>query len=82
MKVVKTLQLENISLDDLFNENCIIKPILNNVYSIEQNVYSKRTKIFSSGTKENFKNIFLLVSYVLSIPPSNTYVERALSIIN
>lgn len=82
VKVVKTLQLENISLDDLFNEYCIIKPILNNVYSIEQNVYSKWTKIFSSGTKENFKNIFLLVSYVLSIPPSNAYVERVFSIMN
>lgn len=82
VKAVKTLQLENISLDGLFNEYCIIKPILNNVYSIEQNVYSKWTKIFSSGTKENFKNIFLLVSYVLSIPPSNAYVERVFSIMN
>lgn len=82
MKVVKTLQLENISLDGLFNEYCTIKPILNIVCSEEQNVYSKWTKIFSSGTKENFKNIFLLVSYVLSIPPSNAYVERVFSIMN
>lgn len=82
VKVVKTLLLDNISLDDLFNEYCIIKPILNKGYSTEQNVYSKWTKIFSSGTKENFKNIFLLVSYVLSIPPSNAYVEIVLSIMN
>jgi len=82
MKVVKTLQLENISLDGLFNEYCTITPILNNVCSKEQNVYSKWTKIFSSSNKENFKNIFLLVSYVLSIPPSNAYVERVFYIMN
>jgi len=82
VKAVKTLQLENISLDSLFTENCTIKPILNNVYSEEQNVYSKWKKIFSSGTKENFKNIFLLVSYILSISPSNDYVERVFSIMN
>lgn len=81
MKVVKALKLENISLDGLFNEYCTIKSILNNVCK-EQNVYSKWTKIFSSGTKENFKNLFLLVSYVLSIPPSNAYVKRVFSIMN
>jgi len=63
-------------------EYCTIKPILNNIYSEEQNVYSKWTKIFSSCTKENFKNIFLLVSYVLSIPSSNAYVERVFSMMN
>jgi hypothetical protein len=77
---VETLKLsEKINVDSLYDEVCIVKTLLHNSPPKQQNSVAERwMEIFQANTE--LKNLFSLVSFVLSIPPSNAEVERIFSL--
>lgn len=80
-KIIEVFGLVDvISLDEIFEEFTIIKPAIPTV-SFENNltVYEKWLEFLSIQKLKNFE---ILLEFILSIPPSNSHVERVFSMIN
>lgn len=79
--IVEALQLADINLDDLFEECLLVNTISQSLKDI-QNLEEKWVKIFSGLDKSKLKNVFRIVSFVLSIPASNAFAERLFSVMS
>lgn len=79
---------ENISLDQLYEEINLIKPSMEILVQESKDdksvttAASKWQKLFKLFPKQDIKNILKLVSYILSVPTSNCFVERVFSQMN
>ena len=79
--MVNTFKLEDINLDDLFDECVLVNaigPSLNSIKSVE----AKWVKIFGVVDNSKLKNVFRIVSFVQSIPASNAFAERVFSVMS
>lgn len=77
-KIIEVFGLVDvISLDEIFEEFTIIKPAIPTV-SFKNNltVYEKWLELLSIQKLKNFE---ILLEFILSIPPSNSHVERVFS---
>lgn len=74
---------ESVDMDQLYEEYCESKEEIDKA-RIEQtsSVEAKWIQVFQTVGKEKLSNMFLIVSYVLSIPGSNAFVERIFSLMN
>lgn len=80
VKVIEVFGLVGvISLDEIFEEFAIIKTAVP-IVCLKKNltVYEKWLELLKI---QNLKNVVLLLEFILSIPPSNSHVERVFSVI-
>lgn len=79
VKIIEVFGLVDvISLDEIFEEYTILKPPLT-IVGLKKNltVYEKWFEILSTQKLKKFR---LISEFILSIPPSNSHVERVFSI--
>ena len=82
LQIVEALQfgeLADINLDNLFEETLLLNsifPSLKNLSSVEE----KWVKMFSKTEESKLRNVFRIVSFVMSIPSSNVFTERIFSV--
>ena len=82
LQIVEALQfgeLADINLDNLFEESLLLNfifPSLKNLSSVEE----KWVKMFSETEESKLRNIFRIVSFVMSIQSSDVFTERIFSV--
>lgn len=83
-KMVPALKLgDSINMDDLYEEFCISKDeIKKQSKDATKSTGEKWVAVFQSVGKEKMKNIFKIVSFILSVPGSNAFVERIFSLMS
>uniref|UniRef100_H3AAR8 HAT C-terminal dimerisation domain-containing protein n=1 Tax=Latimeria chalumnae TaxID=7897 RepID=H3AAR8_LATCH len=68
---------ETINMDQLYEEFCTSRDVIETSRKdISKSVSEKWMDVFQKCGKENLKNLFQIVSFVLSVPGSNAFVER------
>uniref|UniRef100_H3AQE5 HAT C-terminal dimerisation domain-containing protein n=1 Tax=Latimeria chalumnae TaxID=7897 RepID=H3AQE5_LATCH len=69
-----------INMDQLYEEFCTSRDVIETSRKdISKSVSENWMDVFQKCGKENLKNLFQIVSFVLSIPGSNAFVERIFS---
>uniref|UniRef100_A0A8D8W711 HAT C-terminal dimerisation domain-containing protein n=1 Tax=Cacopsylla melanoneura TaxID=428564 RepID=A0A8D8W711_9HEMI len=67
----------------MYEEFQILKPSIEQIFpKTDINSQNKWQLIFKNLTLQNVQNVFKIVSFVMSIPSSNCYVERVFSQMN
>ncbi|KAK0146366.1 hypothetical protein N1851_014328 [Merluccius polli] len=76
---VSTLQMEDeLDMDELYNENCVLQDVLRNLEINSHSVGGLWAQALRS--RSAFPQYAKLLSFILSIPVSNAYSERVFSI--
>lgn len=71
----------NVEIDEdmLYEETNILKPLLESINMKYGKTIEKWNYIFTEYKKSELKNLYKIVSFILSIPSSNCYTERIFS---
>lgn len=81
--VVALKMAETVSMDQLYEEFCASKEeIKKATQDTTKSTSEKWVTVFQILGKANLINMFKIVSFVLSVPGSNAFVERIFSLMN
>lgn len=81
--VVALKMTETVSMDQLYEEFCASKEeIKKATQDTTKSTSEKWVTVFQILGKANLINMFRIVSFVLSVPGSNAFVERIFSLMN
>ncbi|XP_015263080.1 PREDICTED: uncharacterized protein LOC107107313 [Gekko japonicus] len=77
--LVAALRIE-IDIDQLYNEYCVLQKFREEIVSKEQKIDQRWVKVFRHIPERADSQLLKLVSFVLSIPVSNTFCEKIYSL--